>query len=140
MFSIHNIPFGVASHPTIPQSPFLCSAINDNIINLAVCARKGLLDDPVLLGKEKAISVFSSTFLNDFMALGRPVWQSVRRKLQNMIKNDEIPKDSLFPIKEVKLHLPIQIGDYTDFYASKEHATNVGTMFRGKENALQPNW
>ena len=140
MFSIHNIPFGVASHPSYAQVPFICSAINNDIINLASCARSGLFDDPFLLGKETAVRVFSSNYLNEFMALGKPVWKFVRSKLQTMIKEKKLPKESLFPMGEVKMHLPIQVGDYTDFYASKEHATNVGTMFRGKDNALQPNW
>ena len=140
MFSVHNIPFGVASHPSYAQTPFICSAINNEIINLAFCARNGIFDDPFIFRKDTAVQVFSSNYLNDFMALGKPVWQFVRSKLQTIIKENKLPKESLLPIKEVKLHLPIQVGDYTDFYASKEHATNVGTMFRGKDNALQPNW
>lgn len=84
--------------------------------------------------------MFSQSSLNDFMSQGRAVWREVRQVLQEAIKSSKIPKEALLPIKEVKLHLPFQVGDYSDFYASKEHAMNVGTMFRGKDNALQPNW
>lgn len=84
--------------------------------------------------------MFSQASLNSFMSQGRAVWKEVREVLQHAIKDSKIPKEALLPVQEVTLHLPFQIGDYTDFYASKEHATNVGTMFRGKDNALQPNW
>lgn len=86
------------------------------------------------------MSWFSKPSLNEFMSQGSPIWKQVRIILQQAIQNGTLPKSSLFPLSQVQMHLPIEIGDYTDFYASKEHATNVGTMFRGKENALQPNW
>lgn len=80
--------------------------------------------------------------MNEFIGLGREAWREARQTIQDLFSSlgEEGVKDFVFPIKECQLHLPVQIGDYTDFYASKEHATNVGTMFRGKENALQPNW
>eukprot|EP00854_Cymbomonas_tetramitiformis_P006909 gene6909-8244_t len=94
-------------------------------------------------------SVFSQPTLNAFMASGKPSWQAIRKRLTQLLANggDPILKDNA-PLKrlalisacETKLHLPADIGDYTDFYSSREHATNVGTMFRGKDNALQPNW
>ena len=80
------------------------------------------------------------------MALGRPAWRDVRVRLQNLITQtphlfaQQTWKDVLVPQHAAKMHLPFLIGDYTDFYASKEHVTNVGTMFRGKENGLMPNW
>ncbi len=75
------------------------------------------------------------------MALGRSAWSSCRQTLQKLILNgDANLKEALVPLSLVKYVMPVSIGDYTDFYASKEHATNVGTMFRGKENALMPNW
>lgn len=92
--------------------------------------------------------VFEQASLNEFMALGTKAWRDVRRRIQQLLHEDEsILRDNyalrdiaLIPQKNVKMLLPAQIGDYTDFYASKEHATNVGIMFRGKENALMPNW
>jgi fumarylacetoacetase len=74
------------------------------------------------------------------MALGRPAWREAREYIQSLISSSTLPKDALIPMDQAILHLPCEIGDYTDFYASKEHATNVGTMFRGKDNALMPNW
>ncbi|KAL3893758.1 MAG: hypothetical protein SGCHY_005648, partial [Lobulomycetales sp.] len=84
--------------------------------------------------------VFKSDSLNPFMALGKPAWSLVRSHLQQLIKADSLPVECKIPLSEAVLHMPCKIGDYTDFYASKEHATNVGTMFRGKDNALMPNW
>jgi len=82
------------------------------------------------------------------MSLGRPIWKAVRKCLQNILSadNSELRDDAELRAKAfvaqnlANMHLPAQIGDYTDFYASKEHATNVGTMFRGSDNALMPNW
>ncbi|KAG1226061.1 hypothetical protein G6F35_003082 [Rhizopus arrhizus] len=82
------------------------------------------------------------------MSLGRPVWKETRLRIQNLLSKDEpklrddteLLKKALIPLSSVKMHLPAKIGDYTDFYCSREHATNVGIMFRGKDNALQPNW
>jgi fumarylacetoacetase len=74
------------------------------------------------------------------MALGRPAWREARAFIQSLISSKTLPKEALIPMAQADLHLPCTIGDYTDFYASKEHATNVGTMFRGKDNALMANW
>jgi fumarylacetoacetase len=78
------------------------------------------------------------------MALGPQAWRQTRALLQDLVDGKlAYSHDSagLFvPMSELKMLLPVAIGDYTDFYASKEHATNVGCMFRGKENALMPNW
>ena len=81
------------------------------------------------------------------MAMGRKHWRFIRTELQSLLAADSpIKTDTqllakiLVPMSQVTMHVPVTIGDYTDFYASKEHATNVGTMFRGRENALNPNW
>lgn len=84
--------------------------------------------------------------LNEFMAKGRKVWSAVRKVLTDLLAADSELKthpllsSMFFDQSEAQMHLPVNIPDYTDFYASKEHATNVGIMFRGKENALMPNW
>jgi fumarylacetoacetase len=101
---------------------------------------------------------FQQSSLNAFMSLGKPVWQSVRRALTELLSSDLITIKSLglegslgseaqflqkkliVPMASASLFMPFMVGDYTDFYASRSHATNVGTMFRGKENALMPNW
>ncbi|KAG5462338.1 MAG: hypothetical protein BJ554DRAFT_5348 [Olpidium bornovanus] len=82
------------------------------------------------------------------MALGKPAWTAARNRVQNLLSADEpalrddaaLRSKVLLPMSSAAMHLPVEIGDYTDFYASREHATNVGIMFRGKENALMPNW
>lgn len=92
--------------------------------------------------------VFSKGSLNAFMALGRAAWKETRATLQRVLSKDctvlaqdkELRAMALVPRADVQMHLPAQIGDYTDFYSSRIHAHNVGTMFRGPENALMPNW
>jgi fumarylacetoacetase len=82
------------------------------------------------------------------MACGRPIWQQVRARVSQLLRHDEpalrdnaeLRANALLPIADVEMLLPAEIGDYTDFYSSREHATNVGTMMRGPDNALQPNW
>jgi fumarylacetoacetase len=80
------------------------------------------------------------------MALGRPVWRQLRSALIQFFRHNQFkfsdPQVECFfhPLSAVQMHMPVSIGDYTDFYASREHASNVGEMFRGKENALMPNW
>ena len=83
-----------------------------------------------------------------FMALGPKVWSRTRARISELLRhdnpelrdNDDLRQRALVPMANVKLHMPIAVAGYTDFYSSKEHATNVGVMFRGKDNALQPNW
>ena len=94
------------------------------------------------------LGVFSGSSLNAFMALGPKVWSKTRARISELLRHDhpelrdnvELRRRALVPMADVKLHLPIAVSGYTDFYSSKEHATNVGVMFRGKDNALQPNW
>ncbi|KAI9274391.1 fumarylacetoacetase [Phascolomyces articulosus] len=82
------------------------------------------------------------------MNLGKPVWRATRSAIQKLLSKDEallrdnteLQASALVKQSDVTMHLPAQVGDYTDFYCSREHATNVGIMFRGKDNALQPNW
>ncbi|KAJ3044223.1 hypothetical protein HDV00_002901 [Rhizophlyctis rosea] len=87
--------------------------------------------------------------LNEFLKLGRPAWREARTTIQTLLRsdhpsqlrdNEQFRASVLIPLTSVRYHLPVSMGDYTDFYASKEHATNVGSMFRGKDNALMPNW
>lgn len=142
-FSIHNIPFGVISTAQNP-APRVATRVGDYVVDLSVIAQAGLLNSVHGLNAD----VFSKPSLNAFMSLGKAVWTPARLAIQKLLSKDEaalrdnqdLLKRAVFPISEVQTHLPAEIGDYTDFYASKEHATNVGIMFRGKENALMPNW
>lgn len=134
-FPLENIPFGVFQSP---EGPHCCTRIGDQLIDLAVLESHGLLNTSGL---------FNQPNINKFVSAGSETWHSVRVTLQKLFsKGDETLmqtafKDNyLFNSNEVKMLLPIQIGDYTDFYSSKNHAYNVGVMVRGPDNALQPNW
>lgn len=90
----------------------------------------------------------TQTTLNAFMALGRPAWVEARATLQRLLSPGEgalrddaaLRAAALLPQAQATMHLPAAVGDYSDFYCSREHATNCGAMFRGRENALNPNW
>lgn len=141
-FPIQNLPYGVFSTSENPKQR-LGVAIGDLVLDLSEV--KELFTGPELSSKQ---DVFTESTLNAFMALGRLAWQEARATLQKMLSKDEavlrddaaLREKCLIPMEKVKMHLPARIGDYTDFYSSRDHATNVGTMFRGKENALMPNW
>lgn len=133
-FSIHNIPFGIFS--TNRFGPRVGVAIGDQVLDLVGLAQKGLIEVP--------IPILTQAYLNDFIRLGKRRTGAIRQSIQHLLSDVDSPlKDFpslLLPQKKVKMHLPLEVGDYTDFYSSKEHATNVGTMFRDPENALLPNW
>ena len=133
-FSIHNIPFGIFS--TAERSARVGVAIGDHILDLVAVAELGVFKFDT--------TVLSQSTLNAFIALGKGVTSRVRTNIQQWIQDNQSPlagKSELF-VKQAyaQMHLPVQVGDYTDFYSSIEHATNVGMMFRDPENALLPNW
>ncbi|GHA53433.1 fumarylacetoacetase [Pontibacter akesuensis] len=140
-FPIQNLPFGIFSTPE--RDPRVGVAIGNYILDLCVLGRRdffNLIDmDP---------NVFHRPCLNDFIALGRPVWRAVRNRVSELLRNDneEISGDSdlirecLVLQRDAEVHMPVKVGNYTDFYSSMEHARNVGSMFRDPENALLPNW
>ena len=141
-FPIQNLPFGIFSTET--RDLRVGVAIGDYILDLCAVSQQGLfdllsLDDP---------TVFHSETLNRFIALGKPVWREVRERVSVLLRNDnpEIRDDSqvmqacLVKRQEATLHLPVKVPNYTDFYSSLDHATNVGLMFRNPENPLLPNW
>jgi fumarylacetoacetase len=142
-FPIQNLPFGVF-RPRPDATPRPGVAIGDSVVDLSVLSKAGLFDGPLLSNS----SCFSQTTLNDFMALGRPAWKEARATLQKLLSADEptlrdnqvLCSKAIVPMSEVKMELPAKIGDYTDFFSSKEHAVNCGTLFRSKEEALPPNW
>ncbi|MBQ4915961.1 fumarylacetoacetase [Maribacter sp. MMG018] len=133
-FTIYNLPFGIFS--VAGDAPRAGIAIGDQIIDLAVLADAGLI------APEK--DYFTQPTLNRFIGLGKKVTNEVRLQVQRLLidEDSELKKNPRFlvPQSEATMHLPIKIGDYTDFYSSLEHATNVGKMFRDPENALLPNW
>ncbi|KAG7188769.1 hypothetical protein KM043_008387 [Ampulex compressa] len=140
-FPIENLPYGVFSTADNPQKR-IGVAIGEEILDLSVVAY--LFDGPLLKDKQH---VFGSDCLNDFMALGRPSWVEARAKLQDLlsVNNQTLQEPKLRARAFVSqnaatMHLPAKIGDYTDFFSSIHHATNTGTMFRDKDNALTANW
>jgi len=137
-FSIYNLPYGIFEAKG--RGPRAGVAIGDSILDLYAVARLGLLDDLNI-----SSTIFQQPVLNDFIALGKPYWTSLRTRLTELLSadNEELKPhaDSVLVDRiTATMYLPVTVGDYTDFYSSKEHATNVGTMFRGVENALMPNW
>lgn len=133
-FSIYNLPFGIFSTPK--RSPRVGVAIGDQILDLVNVAQLGLFDFDT--------SVLERQVLNDFIALGKPITNKVRTDIQGWLQDTNSPlarKPELFVAQaDAQMHLPVRVGDYTDFYSSIEHATNIGTMFRDPNNALLPNW
>lgn len=148
-FPIQNIPYGVFSLRG-ESTRRIGAAIGDFVLDLTVLEASGMLSEEGFTesGRSDSDQLFEGGALNPFMAAGRPVWRAIRKRLQFLL-SDAVPtlrddadlKNSVLHRQaDVTMHLPASIGDYTDFYSSREHATNVGTMFRGPENALMPNW
>ena len=136
-FSIYNLPFGIFS--TNKKNKRIGVAIGDHVIDLHACNSLDLFKD---LNIES--HVFKNSFLNNFIELGKEITSKVREILQSELTNDNslIKHNSncIIPIDSVEMHLPVNIGDYTDFYSSIEHASNIGSMFRDPSNPLLPNW
>ncbi len=138
-FPIQNLPYGVF---TAGGKPCVGVAIGDQILNLSLLESEGHVrpspDGPVFCGET----------LNAFMALGRNAWSRTRARIFDLLSaedselqtNGDLAERTLVSMSQATLQLPIFVRSYTDFYASREHATNVGTMFRGADNALPPNW
>ncbi|XP_054858950.1 fumarylacetoacetase [Eublepharis macularius] len=141
-FPIQNLPYGVFSTKDQPRHR-IGVAIGNQVLDLS--AVKHLFNGPIL---SKHHHVFDQPTLNHFMGLGWEAWREARAFLQKLLSADEptlrddaeLRKRAFVPQASANMHLPAEIGDYTDFYSSWQHATNVGIMFRGKENALMPNW
>lgn len=140
-FPIQNIPFGVFL--TRDDIITIGTRIGNHVIDLAALHQLGYFK-----GIELTDDIFLQDTLNDFISDGQKTWRLVRNRIADIFDeaNPELKNNTahlkkvLFNLDEIEMKLPVQIGDYTDFYSSKEHATNVGMMFRDPENALLPNW
>ncbi|MBL3703804.1 fumarylacetoacetase [Sulfitobacter sp. BDSS02] len=134
-FPLNNLPYGVFS---IGEDEPRCGvAIGDMILDMSAAEETGLIalaDYPL----------FDVPFWNDLMAEGPAVWAALRARLTDLLADgadeQEAVEQLLVPMADATLHMPFMVSEYTDFYAGKHHATNIGTMFRGAENALPPNW
>ncbi len=141
-FPIQNLPFGIFS-PTATEDPRAGVRLGDQVVDLSVLQDCGLLDSANL-----PRGIFSYPVLNPYMELPAEQRRVVRLLISGLLREDEptlrddenLRRRVLLPADSVTMHLPVAIRDYTDFYSSREHATNVGVMFRGKDNALMPNW
>ncbi|EDQ91251.1 uncharacterized protein MONBRDRAFT_34985 [Monosiga brevicollis MX1] len=141
-FPIQNLPYGVFSRSG-EDARHIGVAIGDYVLDLS--AVKDLIDGPTI---SQHRDVFDAAVLNPLMALPKAAWTETRASLQKILSSDEaVLRDNaelraraLVPQASVTMHLPASIGDYTDFYSSREHATNLGTMFRDASNPLLPNW
>ena len=141
-FPIQNLPYGIFKHPQYAELR-VGVAIGDLILDLAALEQQGLLTD---YGDSE--SIFACDNLNGLMRQGRNTWSQLRDRLTQLLSadcgtirdNQKLRVAVLQPQSECAMQLPVSVPDYTDFYSSRDHATNVGTMLRGAENALQPNW
>jgi fumarylacetoacetase len=140
-FPIQNLPYGVFK-PREGGPPRVGVRIGEFILDMAEVEKSGFMKG----SRQLKPGVFAQPGLNAFLALGRPAWREARALVSGLLRSDdplgfEAERERLLlPVDRAEMLLPAAIGDYTDFYSSKEHATNVGIMFRGKENALMPNW
>ncbi|PJE35888.1 fumarylacetoacetase [Pseudooceanicola lipolyticus] len=134
-FPLNNLPYGVFSIGE--EEPRCGVAIGDQILDMAAAEESGL----IALGD---VPLFDVPYWNDLMAEGPAVWAALRDRLTALLAEGAAERDSveplLVPMAEATLHMPFVVSEYTDFYAGRNHAFNVGTMFRGPENALPPNW
>lgn len=141
-FSLYNIPFGI--YKTGGGTGRMASRVGDWIIDLNNMQEAGYFDDLPIDDP----SVFYEDVLNPFIGLGKVATNTVRDKIIDLftkengaLRDNQDHKDLiLVPAEKVEMQMPVKVGDYTDFYSSEHHARNVGTMFRGAENALLPNW
>ena len=134
-FPLNNLPYGVFSTAT---SEARCGvAIGDMILDMQVAEEQGMID----LTDEP---LFDVPFWNELMEQGPAVWTALRARLTDLLaegsSDQALVEPMLVPMADAELHMPLVVSEYTDFYAGRHHATNVGTMFRGAENALPPNW
>lgn len=138
-FPIQNLPFGIFK--TRYLAPGAGVAIGNFVLDLVYLHEQGYLD-----GLGLPSGIFNQAQLNGFFALGRKKISSVRERVSELLQHDNEELNAaareiaLVPMAEVKMLMPVQVHNYTDFYSSEEHATNVGSMFRDPKNALLPNW
>jgi len=139
-FPLNNLPYGVFSSDD--RQPHCGVAIGNMILDVSLLEEEGLIN----VNYEE---VFEVPFWNEFIELGAPAWAELRARLTDLLSlggddalsaNADLRARALVPQARVAMHLPIVVAEYTDFYAGRHHAFNVGTMFRGPENALPPNW
>jgi len=131
-FPVQNLPYGIFARPG--ELRRVGVAIGEHVLDVAALSVAGVLDRP---------EWFAAGTLNAFLAAGRQAWQATRRRLTELLTDDALRpfvEPYLVPASEVALHLPIDLGDFVDFYSSIEHATNIGRIFRPDAEPLMANW
>jgi fumarylacetoacetase len=142
-FPIQNLPYCVF-HTTANPSDRIGVAIGDYILDLSRIENEGLFDGPKLVGT----SIFSKSSLNEFMAMGQDAWREARTRISYLLRdstpdlrdNTSLRNDALVDVYQCTFSIPFHVAEFTDFYSSKFHAFNVGSMIRGPDNAMMPNW
>lgn len=138
-FPIQNLPFGIFKAEE--QEARVATIVGNSVIDLWALHQLGYFSG-IAIDPE----VFRKPYLNDFIGQGKEITRQIRQRLSDLLRNDteyDAPSQAnlfSYELESVQLQLPVKVGDYTDFYSSREHATNVGTMFRDPQNALLPNW
>ncbi len=137
-FPIQNIPFGVFKKTN--EKICVGSRIGDQAIDLNALQKLNYFE-----GINLESNVFARKSLNHFLKLNKTIWRAVRNRISEIFISTNNMSESnkeliLTPVDQIEMLMPVEIGDYTDFYSSKQHAYNVGSMFRDPENALLPNW
>lgn len=133
-FPIQNIPFGIAEFNGVKTA---ATRIGDTVVNLSALFEAGVFSG--ILDH----NYFAEDTLNDFLKLNKQKWRSVRNRISEVFTtemNQDLKAGCLTDIANVKMCMPVKVGDYTDFYSSRQHAYNIGCMFRDPNNALLPNW
>ena len=142
-FPIQNLPLGIFRRAP-GDVPHVGCAIGDRVLDLTVLEARDYFTDPAL----RDTRPFSQPTLNAFLALGEDVWRAARTSMSLLLSGENpslkddatLQEQTMVGRHQVEMLLPVAVGDYTDFYSSREHAVNVGSMFRGAEHALMPNW
>lgn len=141
-FTIYNIPFGV--YRALNGMPRCCTAIGRYVVDLSVLADNSYFNNIAGLTK----NVFRKDTLNDFIGLGKECTGAVRERIIELLSEgnselqsrEDVRAHAMIPMQAVTMQMPLAVGDYTDFYSSKEHASNIGSLLRDPGNPLLPNW
>jgi fumarylacetoacetase len=129
VFGLDNLPYGAVARSGGDAQ--LAVRFGDDAVLLGPLEQAGLVD---------AAGTLSAPVLNPLLALGRPAWSALRARLQELLSAEQVPEDAVVPLAELETRMPVAVGDYVDFYASKEHASNLGRLFRPDSEPLLPNW
>jgi fumarylacetoacetase len=135
-FRLENLPLGIGVRSGTPPRPYV--AVGDHALDLAAVAQRGLLG-----ASGMSESMLQATTLNAFLAAGRPTWEMFRTRLTELLTDHSVAErlaDATVAQADLVMVLPVEIGDYIDFYSSLRHATNLGMLFRGGTEPLYPNW